>query len=227
MNATSQRPNRIQRFAETLYETFWHLVKSNKSQPNPRLTQQRVEREPFRHTPAARRAQTSFQPDFRGPDVLDRLVPRAWSLQTGKSACTICSNTVMIPFRLTFEPGIPVHEQATFAAKKAMMSGQLRPGDPFPSVRALSKALKINPNTAHKVITQLTLDGLLEVRPGIGTVVTRRPVSSRADRRRLLGREVEQLTVEAKKLGLRLEEVQESVAEHWSQLDYKEAKEEA
>ena len=133
----------------------------------------------------------------------------------------------MIPFRLTFEPGTPVHEQATFAAKKAMMSGQLRPGDPFPSVRALSKALKINPNTAHKVITQLTLEGLLEVRPGIGTVVARRPASSRTDRRRLLGREVEQLTVEAKKLGLSLEEVQTSVAEHWKHLDYKEAKEEA
>jgi GntR family transcriptional regulator len=132
----------------------------------------------------------------------------------------------MIPFRLIFEPGIPVHEQATFAAKKAMMSGQLRPGEPFPSVRALSKALKINPNTAHKVITQLTIEGLLEVRPGIGTVVARRPVSSRADRRRLLGREVEQLTVEAKKLGLSLDEVQTSVAEHWRQLDYKEAKEE-
>ena len=61
----------------------------------------------------------------------------------------------MIPFRLAFEPGIPVHEQATFAAKKAMISGQLRPGDPFPSVRTLSKALKINPNTAHKVIAQV------------------------------------------------------------------------
>jgi len=36
-------------------------------------------------------------------------------------------------------------------------------------------------------------------------VIARRPVSSRAERRRLLGREVEQLTVEAKKLGLELE----------------------
>ncbi|PYT29281.1 MAG: hypothetical protein DMG57_12160 [Acidobacteria bacterium] len=75
----------------------------------------------------------------------------------------------MIPFRLTFEPGVPIHQQVTFAAKKAMVTGQLRPGETFPSVRVLSKALKINPNTAHKVIIQLTLDGLLEVRPGIGT----------------------------------------------------------
>ena len=133
----------------------------------------------------------------------------------------------MIQFHLTFEPGIPIHEQVTFAAKKAMVSGQLRPGDTFPSVRVLSKALKINPNTAHKVVMQLTLEGLLEVRPGIGTAVARRPISSRTERRRLLFREVEQLTVEAKKLGLGLEELQRTIAEHWKQLDYKETKEKA
>ena len=125
----------------------------------------------------------------------------------------------MIPFRLTFQPGIPIHEQATFAAKKAIIAGQLRPGDTFPSVRALSTALKINPNTAHKVITQLTLDGLLEVRPGIGTVVAQRHASTRAERSRLLGQEVEQLIVEAKRLGLSLEDVQTSVAEHWRKLE--------
>jgi len=124
----------------------------------------------------------------------------------------------VIPFRLTFQPGVPVHEQVTFTAKKAMVGGQLRPGDPFPSVRALSKALKINPNTAHKVIAQLTNEGLLEVRPGIGTVVARPPSSSRAERGRLLGAEVEHLVVEAKKLGLDLEAVQDAVAEHWQRL---------
>jgi GntR family transcriptional regulator len=125
----------------------------------------------------------------------------------------------VIPFGLTFQPGIPVHEQATFAAKKAMISGQLRPGDPFPSVRALSKALKINPNTAHKVITQLTREGLLEVRPGIGTVVAHPPASSRAERGSLLGSEVEQLVVEAKKLGLALDDVQAAVSSHWERLE--------
>ncbi len=124
----------------------------------------------------------------------------------------------MIPFRLTFAPGIPIHEQVTFAAKKAMISGQLRPGDPFPSVRALSKALKINPNTAHKVVAQLTSEGLLEVRPGIGTVVARAPSSSYAERKRLLGRELEQLIVEAKRLRLSLEDVQAAVGEHWRNL---------
>ena len=78
--------------------------------------------------------------------------------------------------------------------------------------------MKIHPNTAHKVIAQLTAEGLLEVRPGIGTVVVQPPPSTRAERGRLLGREVEQLMVEAKKLGLTLEDVHAAVDEHWQRL---------
>ena len=124
----------------------------------------------------------------------------------------------MIPFRFTLQSGIPVHEQVAFAAKKAMISGQLRPGDAFPSVRALSKAMKIHPNTAHKVIAQLTAEGLLEVRPGIGTLVLQPPPATRSERSRLLGREVEQLTVEAKKLGLTLDDLHAAIDEHWQRL---------
>lgn len=56
----------------------------------------------------------------------------------------------------------------------------MRSGDPFPSARALSKELKINPNTAHKVV-QLVTEGTLEVRVGVGTVVAVLGSSSAAD----------------------------------------------
>lgn len=125
----------------------------------------------------------------------------------------------MIPFRLTFEPGISLYEQVVYAAKKAVIAGQMRPGDPFPSVRTLSKALKINPNTAHKVITQLVAEGVLEVRSGIGTVVSERNHSTAAERGNLLKKELEQLVVEAKKLGLSLEDVTSAMAQHWKRLD--------
>ena len=49
----------------------------------------------------------------------------------------------MIPFRVDFRPGVPLFEQVVYAAKKAVVSGRLRPGDVFPSVRALSKELTI------------------------------------------------------------------------------------
>jgi len=126
----------------------------------------------------------------------------------------------VIPFRLIFQPGISLYEQVVYAATKAIVSGQMRPGDAFPSVRALSKELKINPNTAHKVIGHLLTDGLLEVRPGIGTVVAPAvPASTAADRSQLLRHDLEQLVVDAKKLGLELADVTRALAEHWSTLD--------
>ena len=125
----------------------------------------------------------------------------------------------MIPFRLSFEPGISLYEQVVYAAKKAIVSGQMRPGDAFPSVRSLSRELKINPNTAHKVVTQLISEGLLDVLPGTGTVIAEPAASTAAERSNLLKRELEQLVVEAKKLGLGLDALITSLEQHWYRLD--------
>ncbi len=130
----------------------------------------------------------------------------------------------MIPFRVAFKPGSSLYEQVIYAAKKALISGQLRPGDAFPSVRTISTELKINPNTAHKVITHLLNEGLLEVRPGMGTVVAPPPASTAAARTRLLDNELEQLVVEAKKLSISLDQVAGALAAHWHRLDGKERK---
>lgn len=124
----------------------------------------------------------------------------------------------MIPFRVSFRPGVSLFEQIVYAAKKAMVSGQLRPGDPFPSVRALSKELKINPNTAHKIVAHLVSEGLLETHPGIGTVVSALPDSSRRERTQLLGHEIETLVVEAKRLGIGRDEMLASISAHWQRL---------
>ena len=108
-----------------------------------------------------------------------------------------------------------------FAAKKAMVSGQMLPGDAFPSVRALSKELKINPNTAHKIIAHLIAEGLLETRPGIGTVVAAPPDSSRRERTQLLGQQIEELVVEAKRLGIERDDMLEAIQGHWQRLSSK------
>jgi GntR family transcriptional regulator len=124
----------------------------------------------------------------------------------------------VLPFRVDFRPGISLCEQIVYAAKKAIISRQLRAGDAFPSVRLISRELKINPNTAHKVVMQLATLGLLEARPGIGTVVSTLPESRHAERVQLLGQEIEQLVVEAKKLGIGVDEICESVSGHWKRL---------
>jgi GntR family transcriptional regulator len=61
-------------------------------------------------------------------------------------------------------------------------------------------------------------DGLLEVRPGIGTVVTLGRRASAAERRALMSKEVEQLVVEAKRLGLSKADVTKAVNARWSEL---------
>lgn len=124
----------------------------------------------------------------------------------------------MIPFRVEFRPGVSIYEQIVYAAKKAIISGQIRPGDAFPSVRSLSRELKINPNTAHKVVTALSSAGLLETQPGIGTIVAGLPEARKSERMQLLGPEIEQLVVEAKKLGIEIEDVLASVSAHWKRL---------
>ena len=124
----------------------------------------------------------------------------------------------MLPFQVTFKAGEPVSGQIVYAVKKAVVSGQLKPGDRFPSVRQLSQELKINPNTAHKVVASLTDDGLLEVHPGIGTVVAEAPKPSREDRKALLSDEVERLVVEALNLSLELDDVTQAVAQTWKKV---------
>lgn len=86
-------------------------------------------------------------------------------------------------------------------------------------MRALAAELKIHPNTAHKAIQYLIQERLLEVRPGVGTVVADLPVTRAAERRRLLRREVEQLVVEAKRVGLELTDVVQEIEAQWVKLD--------
>lgn len=124
----------------------------------------------------------------------------------------------MLPFSIELKPGLPVAEQIVFAVRKAVVTGQMRPGDRFPSVRVLSQELKVNPNTAHKVTAALVAEGVLVTTPAVGSVVAEREPGGRKERTELLGVEVEWLVVEAKKLGLDLDDVQAAVAAHWRKL---------
>ena len=109
-------------------------------------------------------------------------------------------------------------EQILFAVKKAVVAGQLRPGDRFPSVRALSQELKVNPNTAHKVVAALVAEGVLVTTPAVGSIVAEREPGSRKERAELLGADLERLVVEARRLGLELDDVQGALAAHWKKL---------
>ena len=130
-----------------------------------------------------------------------------------------CHSTTMTLLRFTLRPGQSIFEQVVFAAVKAFISGEFQPGQAFPSVRALAADLKIHPNTAHKVIQYLIQERWLESRPGIGTVVAEQPEVRSGDRKRLLKDEVEQLVVEAKRVGVELQDLLETIEAQWKSLE--------
>jgi GntR family transcriptional regulator len=61
-------------------------------------------------------------------------------------------------------------------------------------------------------------EGVLVTTPAVGSIVAERSVAGRKERTELLGTELEWLVVEAKKLGLELDDVQAAVALHWKKL---------
>jgi GntR family transcriptional regulator len=124
----------------------------------------------------------------------------------------------MLSFHVQIRPGSPAYEQVVYAVQKALLTGRLKPGDRFPSVRQLSQELRINPNTAHKIVAHLTAEGLLQVEPGIGTVVQKIPAGSPQDKSVLLNKDLERLVVEAKRLSLGLSEVTRALEKHWEKI---------
>ncbi len=127
----------------------------------------------------------------------------------------------MLPFSIHLVSGLPIAEQVVFAVKKAVVAGQMNPGQPFPSVRVISQELKINPNTAHKIVAALVAEGVLITTPAVGSVVAEPTASDRAAKAALLDDELERLVVEAKNLGLGLAEVQTELSAHWRRLNKK------
>ncbi len=66
---------------------------------------------------------------------------------------------------------IPLFEQIKNAIKENIMTGQLDDGEQLPSVRVLSKELKVSILTVKKAYDGLAEEGFIEVRQGLGTFV--------------------------------------------------------
>ena len=71
--------------------------------------------------------------------------------------------------------GVPIYLQVVEEVRHALEVGSLRAGERLPTVRALAEELKIAPNTVVKAYNELQRMGLIEGRPGAGTVVVGDP----------------------------------------------------
>lgn len=82
---------------------------------------------------------------------------------------------------------LPIYRQITDQVCMAIATGQLAPGDPLPSVRAVAERLVVNPNTVARAYADLARDGRVVTQPGRGlTVAPRRQMLSDEERERRL-----------------------------------------
>jgi GntR family transcriptional regulator len=65
----------------------------------------------------------------------------------------------------------PIARQITDGVKRQIAGGELQAGDALPSVRGLATQLSINPNTVAKAYAELTAEGWLLARAGMGVFV--------------------------------------------------------
>ena len=70
--------------------------------------------------------------------------------------------------------GKPIYEQITSQIKAMIMSGELKTGDPIPSMRALAKSIHVSVITVQKAYEDLQRDGFIETRVGRGSFVAAR-----------------------------------------------------
>jgi GntR family transcriptional regulator len=89
-----------------------------------------------------------------------------------------------ITFSLDTESGVPFYRQIVQTVEHYTRSGTLKPGDKLPTIRALSVALKVNPNTIAKAYMELEIRGLVHTQVGSGTYVSAKKTDSASERER-------------------------------------------
>ena len=88
--------------------------------------------------------------------------------------------------RIDYNSGEPICSQVAAQIKLMVVRGSLKPGDKLPSIRELSKTLKINPTTVSRIYNELSYLGIITLRQGQGAFVAKQET-------RLAPKEVEHL----------------------------------
>jgi molybdate-binding protein/DNA-binding transcriptional regulator YhcF (GntR family) len=77
----------------------------------------------------------------------------------------------VIPIQLSYDDQTPFYKQIAEQIKRLYYSNQLRCGDQMPTIRGLSKQLKVNPTTVARAYQELMREGILEAKCRRGTTV--------------------------------------------------------
>jgi GntR family transcriptional regulator len=109
----------------------------------------------------------------------------------------------------TWNDNRPIYRQLRDRVVAMILDGELREGDPLPSVRTVSAEYRVNPLTVLKGYQQLVDEGLVESRRGLGMFVRDGAAKAllAAERERFLDNEWPRLRETIERLGLSPEDL--------------------
>lgn len=108
---------------------------------------------------------------------------------------------------IDYQDSRPIYEQIVENFKMQIFKGILRPDDQMPSVRSLSMELSTNPNTVQKAYAELERQGFIYTVKGRGNFVKDSTGLLKDNKKEELIKAVVDLFVEAKEIGIPLEEL--------------------
>lgn len=115
--------------------------------------------------------------------------------------------------KVNFESNLPIYIQIMNLIKTKIVSGELGRGDKLPSVRELSKELKVNPNTIQRAYQELERDEFVYTQRGMGTFVTENTETIQNVKRSMATGLIDQFFSEMKNLGFTTDEIKEMVSQ--------------
>jgi len=121
--------------------------------------------------------------------------------------------------QLDFRSGTPIYTQIVEQVRQQVVSGELKPGDQLPTVRALALELRVNFNTVARAYRLLDEARIISTQQGRGTYILDVPPPEQTDK--LRQQALEALTRdylnEAHRLGCDPDEINKTLKE---QLEY-------
>src|SRR3990172_1129836 len=118
-------------------------------------------------------------------------------------------------FEIDLTSHTPVYLEIMGQVKRAIATGELKPGDQLPTVRQLAADLRVNFNTVARAYRLLDEEGIISTQHGRGTYILDRlsPKDGEKMRHKQLVLLAEHFVTEAEKLGFTPAEVRKLVDE--------------
>jgi molybdate-binding protein/DNA-binding transcriptional regulator YhcF (GntR family) len=112
--------------------------------------------------------------------------------------------------RIDFHSALPLYQQIAEQLRQLIATEQVKPGDRLPSIRQLSQALNINPNTVCRAYLELEQEQILVSRRGGGTSVKSQDIAPdvRSNRQKKLLENMNEDIVKSLSQGYRPEELE-------------------